>query len=569
MSYVNTIQTQSNTYTYDQLQAMMANGTIDSSTVQNVSVFNQSADPSACTDGKDDGKLGFFESIGSAISGAVKGVVNGVKGMFFDENGNFSLGNTLKTIATGAACLIPGVGPVIAAGLCTVGVVKGVSGVAQGISAAASATTDAEAKAAFESIGSGVLTTGLSAVGVKASVGAIAKNVANTGVVASAADDVAKMSFSKQVGTIKDGVVNSFKNGNGIIGGAKSAANTLTGNYYGAAWNSATGTTLQKAGTVMKQTAHDTGANMVKAATTAKNKAQEKIDKLTGKQGSNSSIESMNKKFSKEYGDIADGDGTYTSKDGSKTLEVKKVTNADGKTSYEFSTKKNTGTKTEYAKTTESTTSKTEVAKDELSNYKLSEEQTNSLMDGNEVTASDGTKLTYDKGTGKISATKTTESTAYSKDVTTTNTLDKVKKQQVEIKAADGTTTKVKLGDKLKNAGDTVTTADGTTYTLNKNNTVTSTKTGNASKLAYDYQNFKDAAIAGNYIGLPSSGNVFRTGITIASGNAADTTEDIPMATVNTQTGREYYLEDYSIMSEDEVNQAYSDIMAQSQEIQL
>ena len=71
MSYVNTIQTQSNTYTYDQLQAMMANGTIDSSTVQNVSVFNQSADPSACTDGKDDGKLGFFESIGSAISGAV------------------------------------------------------------------------------------------------------------------------------------------------------------------------------------------------------------------------------------------------------------------------------------------------------------------------------------------------------------------------------------------------------------------------------------------------------------------------------------------------------------------
>ena len=77
---------------------------------------------------------------------------------------------------------------------------------------------------------------------------------------------------------------------------------------------------------------------------------------------------------------------------------------------------------------------------------------------------------------------------------------------------------------------------------------------------------------------MPQSGNVFRTGITIASGNAADTTEDItesiayqstPMATVNTQTGREYYLEDYSIMSEDEVNQAYSDIMAQSQEIQL
>ena len=279
MSYVNTMQTQSNTYTYDQLQAMMANGTIDSSTVQNVSVFNQSADPSACTDGKDDGKLGFFESIGSAVSGAVKGLVNGVKGMFFDENGNFSLGNTLKTIGTAAACFIPGVGPVISAGLCTAGVVKGVSGVAQGISAAASATTDAEAKAAFESIGSGALTTGLSAVGLKASVGAVAQNAG----VANAASN----SLRQNVSGIAKNVSNSFKSGTGVTGKLGSAANTLTGNYYGTAWNSATGTTLHKAGTVLKQNAHDTGANNVKAATKVKKKANGTPDKLTGKRDEN------------------------------------------------------------------------------------------------------------------------------------------------------------------------------------------------------------------------------------------------------------------------------------------
>ena len=474
MSYVNTIQTQSNTYTYDQLQAMMANGTIDSSTVQNVSVFNQSADPSACTDGKDDGKLGFFESIGSAISGAVKGLVNGVKGMFFDENGNFSLGNTLKTIGTAAACFIPGVGPVIAAGLCTAGVVKGVSGVAQGISAAASATTDAEAKAAFESIGSGALTTGLSAVGLKASVGAVAQNAG----VANAASN----SLRQNVSGIAKNVSNSFKSGTGVTGKLGSAANTLTGNYYGTAWNSATGTTLQKAGTVLKQTAHDTGANMVKAATTVKNKGQEKLDKLTGKRGENLTGDAAAKKLSSGKNKVTADQIDKAIKNnggelqvGDKTYKVSKTT-TDGTTTYSYELKGNKSTQ-----------------------YMANENKVN-------------------RGTGK--------------------------KDGVRYKVLD----------------------DGKTVEV--------TTSRNATKV----DTFVHNAQVNPYNGMPQSGNVFRTGVTIASQNAADTTEDItqsiayqstPMATVNTQTGREYYLEDYNIMTEDEVNQAYSDIMAQTQQIQL
>ena len=469
MSYVNTIQTQSNTYTYDQLQAMMANGTIDSSTVQNVSVFNQSADPSACTDGKDDGKLGFFESIGSAISGAVKGLVNGVKGMFFDENGNFSLGNTLKTIGTAAACFIPGVGPVIAAGLCTAGVVKGVSGVAQGISAAASATTDAEAKAAFESIGSGALTTGLSAVGLKASVGAVAQNAG----VANAASN----SLRQNVSGIAKNVSNSFKSGTGVTGKLGSAANTLTGNYYGTAWNSATGTTLQKAGTVLKQTAHDTGANMVKAATTVKNKGQEKLDKLTGKRGENLTGDAAAKKLS---------------------------------------------------------SGKNKVTADQI----------------DKAIKNNGGELQVGDKTYKVSKTTTDGTTTYS----------------YELKGNKSTQYMAN-----ENGADRVVTKE---TVLDDGKTVEVTTSRNATKV----DTFVHNAQVNPYNGMPQSGNVFRTGVTIASQNAADTTEDItqsiayqstPMATVNTQTGREYYLEDYNIMTEDEVNQAYSDIMAQTQQIQL
>lgn len=247
--HVNTLQNSSQTYTVNELQQLINSGKLDGTKITDVSVFNKSADQGACKDGNDDGKIGFFEGLKETVSGAVKGVVNGIKGCFTDENGKFSLGKTLKTAATIGACFIPGVGPVIAGGLCAYGAVKGVAGVANGISAAANATTDAEKRAAFQSIGANGVATAASVAGLKGSVSAIAKNagaISSTG------------APSITAGT-----------GKGVLGTAKNVATNIvkgSTNYYKGAWSSATGTTFQKLGQVAKGTLTDTAGNMVGAA---------------------------------------------------------------------------------------------------------------------------------------------------------------------------------------------------------------------------------------------------------------------------------------------------------------
>ena len=62
---VDTRQVAQNTYDYNTFQTGVQSGTINTNDITNVSVFSESQNPSECTDGKDDGKLGFFETIGS------------------------------------------------------------------------------------------------------------------------------------------------------------------------------------------------------------------------------------------------------------------------------------------------------------------------------------------------------------------------------------------------------------------------------------------------------------------------------------------------------------------------
>lgn len=494
--------------TPEALQEAIRNGSIDSTKITDVSVFNQSADPSACTDGKDDGSIGLFDAIGSALKGAVSGVVNGIKGCFFDENGNFSLGNTLKTALTVGACFIPGVGPVVATGLCALGAVKGGIGVAKGVAAAATADTDAEARAAFESIGANGVATAASAVGLKASVGALASNVG--GAAATANGTLGKLNG------IRSELVTSFKQGVTKGAGLKNAANTLTGGYYGSAWGSASGSTAQKLGQVAKSTIKDTGSNIYKAYDAAKTSLKDKTDKITGKKGT-ADLDKLNKKFSKEYGDIPEGDGVYKSKDGATSLEVKKVTDADGNVSYEYSKTNNTGSYTEYNKTT------------------------------------------------------TGDKTTYTKDKTSLDKFDSVKNKKVEIKTADGSTQTVKIGEQLKNPGDTFTAADGTQYSLTPDNTVLKLSSKATNKLAYDLYEFKGNAMFSPYTGVPQTGYPTAVAKTVAadaiSNEAQDMVNDIPnasqtLATVDIQSGYEYDLEDYSIMNEDQVNKSYSTIMS-------
>lgn len=111
-----------------------------------------------------DGKISFGKKIGNLLKGAAKFFT----GMVCDENGNFSLGQCLKTVAMGAGIaaatlLIPGAGAVISLGFLGLGGLH----VAKGAYHAATATTDAEAEEAWQNIGSGVVETGLAYVGAK------------------------------------------------------------------------------------------------------------------------------------------------------------------------------------------------------------------------------------------------------------------------------------------------------------------------------------------------------------------------------------------------------------------
>lgn len=128
----------------------------------------ESSKGNTCTDGKDDGKVGLFSAIGNTVEGAGKTIVNMAKG---------AISHPFKTAAMIGACCIPVVGPVIAGGLATYGLYKGATTVMNGVSVALNATSDAEAKDAWENIGEGTLTAGVSAVGLKASAGALKSQV--------------------------------------------------------------------------------------------------------------------------------------------------------------------------------------------------------------------------------------------------------------------------------------------------------------------------------------------------------------------------------------------------------
>ncbi len=278
MAYVNNVSTQTNVYTYDELQQLIANGAIDKNSIKNISVFAQSSDPSKCTDGNDDGKIGFFEASKSVAKGAGKGLLNGVKGMFFNDNGKFSLGKTLKTAATVGACFIPGVGPVVAAGLCAFGAVKGVAGVANGVVNAAGASTDADKKAAFESIGGNTLSTALSVAGLKTSAGAIAKNAGKASLTEGAKGIGAKVgnAVKNTTESVKTYYNSAWKTtGKNLFNNQKIAKDL---SETGASFNEAAleklnfGDKMKVGAEIVKTAGKDTASNIINAGKTVGNK---------------------------------------------------------------------------------------------------------------------------------------------------------------------------------------------------------------------------------------------------------------------------------------------------------
>lgn len=116
---------------------------------------------------KDDGSIGF----GKAALNFAKGVGKFFTGMFTDEKGNFSIGKTLKTaaIAVGVgAVTVLTAGTAVPAMIAAAGIGVSAIGMGKSIYDIATADTDAEAEAAWQSLGSNTTAGALAVAGAKA-----------------------------------------------------------------------------------------------------------------------------------------------------------------------------------------------------------------------------------------------------------------------------------------------------------------------------------------------------------------------------------------------------------------
>lgn len=177
-------------------------------------------------DGKDDGKI----SAGQKFKNFCKGVGNFFKGMVCDEEGKFSWKRTLTTvgIAAGAIALTVATGGAAAPFLIAGGVAMGAVEVGKGAYKAATAKTDAEAEAAWQSIGSGVTGIGLSVAGAKGSLKAAGVKVPQAkGIKGAAQATVETFRYSK------NGIVKGYKyvKANGIVNSAKAAGTAMKTNW--------------------------------------------------------------------------------------------------------------------------------------------------------------------------------------------------------------------------------------------------------------------------------------------------------------------------------------------------
>ena len=209
-----------NRYQQYQTQGMQTNPYYNMDAGYSQSDAYVSSSGETCTDGKDDGKIGFFGAIGNAIKGVGKAIGNGIKGMFTGKDGKFSLGKTLLSIGTAALCIaVPAVG--VAA--CVVGGAMGAVQVGKGVYKAATAETDAEAKQAWQDIGGGTFTVAASVVGAKAGVKAVKATSSAGGAKGVSAlsqlDDAATM--GQKAAALGKDMVSSTKN---QVGSIKNAA---------------------------------------------------------------------------------------------------------------------------------------------------------------------------------------------------------------------------------------------------------------------------------------------------------------------------------------------------------
>lgn len=119
----------------------------------------------ATADGKDDGSIGFW----GATKNLLKGAWNFLTSPFKNEKGEWSLWSTIKSAAIAAAFVAGNVvtGGALTPILLAAGTVAGVWGAGKAAYNIATAETDAQAEAAWQSMGSSAATIAATAVGAK------------------------------------------------------------------------------------------------------------------------------------------------------------------------------------------------------------------------------------------------------------------------------------------------------------------------------------------------------------------------------------------------------------------
>lgn len=144
-----------------QNQMSLFTGSTSSTNSTNSMTREEYLESRGCTDGNNDGKIGFFSAIGNILKGAVKSVVNTVKDIVTNPV------KLLGAVATAALCVVF---PPAGLALAGVGIATGAAKMIGGVANAMGAKTDAEAKAAWQQVGEGGVVLGTSIVGAKASV---------------------------------------------------------------------------------------------------------------------------------------------------------------------------------------------------------------------------------------------------------------------------------------------------------------------------------------------------------------------------------------------------------------
>lgn len=195
-----------------QQQQLLRSGNINESNIsifENTDGLTQGMLDGSCTDGKDDGKLGFGESVKSLAKGAVKSLIPS------------SPMGWLKAIGTGIACaaLVAVTGGAATPFLIAGGAALGAVQTGKGIYQASQATTDAEKKAALENIGGGVTTVAASAIGAKAYTKATGNAL------------IGKGSLSTYKNAATQSVANTKTNFGNLTASAKTAASNAKTNF--------------------------------------------------------------------------------------------------------------------------------------------------------------------------------------------------------------------------------------------------------------------------------------------------------------------------------------------------